>query len=233
MTTIQILDFVDGARQAIGLTVVIDVFRAFSTACYLFDQGAERVIPVGGLETARMLQQQNDNFILIGERGGRKVSGFRYGNSPAEIDGANFTGKTVVHTTTNGTKGLVNAQAADEVITGSFVNAEAIVDYIQAKNPKTVSLVAMGSNSGWRAEEDTACAEYIRARLEGQQPDFAAIKTDLRSSHTGRKFFDPTVTWALEGDFDLCLALDRFDFVLQTQPYQDGLLSLHKIEMNA
>ncbi|MCB0214603.1 MAG: 2-phosphosulfolactate phosphatase, partial [Anaerolineae bacterium] len=80
MTTIQILDFVDGARQATGLTVVIDVFRAFSTACYLFDQGAERVIPVEGLETARMLQQQNDSFILIGERGGRKVGGFRYGN---------------------------------------------------------------------------------------------------------------------------------------------------------
>lgn len=229
MTTIQILNFVEGARQATGLTVVIDVFRAFSTACYLFDQGARTIIPVGDIESARRLQEQNGEFILIGERGGKKVAGFSYGNSPAEIEGANFAGRTIVHTTTNGTQGLVNTNSADEVITGSFVNAEAVVRYVQARQPETVSLVAMGRGSGRLAEEDTACAEYLRARLSGQQPDFAPIKRDLRTSHTGRKFFDPSVAWALEGDFELCLALDSFDFVLQARPYQNGLLSLRKI----
>ena len=138
--------------------------------------------------------------------------------------------KTIVHTTTNGTKGLINAQAASQVITGSFVNAEAVVSYIQAQKPRMASLVAMGSGSGKLAEEDTACAEYIKARLNGDQPDFDKIKADLRTSHMGLKFFDPTVAWAHEADFELCMALDKFNFVLQAQPYQDGLLSLKKID---
>ena len=232
MITIRLLDFVEGARQATGLTVIIDVFRAFSTACYLFDQGAKTVIPVGRRETARALQQQHPDYILIGERGGQKIPGFSYGNSPAEIDGVTFEGKTVVHTTTNGTQGLINAQAAAEVITGSFVNAGAVVAYIQAKQPDIVSLVAMGMGAGRPAEEDTACAHYLKAQLtNGHTPDFEAIKDDLRTSHTGLKFFDPGVTWANERDFDLCLTLDKFNFVLQTQPYQNGLLSLRKIEV--
>ncbi|MCB9077571.1 MAG: 2-phosphosulfolactate phosphatase [Anaerolineaceae bacterium] len=232
MTTIQLLDFVEGARQATGLTVVIDVFRAFSTACYLFDQGAKTVIPVGRRETARALQQQHPDYILIGERGGQKIPGFSYGNSPAEIDGVPFAGKTVVHTTTNGTQGLINAQAAAEVITGSFVNAGAIVAYIKAKEPDMVSLVAMGTGPGRPAEEDTACAHYLKTRLtNGQGPDFEAVKTNLRTSHTGLKFFDPRVEWADQRDFDLCLTLNKFNFVLLTQPYQNGLLSLRKIEV--
>ena len=56
-----------------------------------------------------------------------------------------FSGKTVIHTTSAGTQGLVNAVQADEVITGSFVNAEAIVSYIRRQAPAMVSLVSMGT----------------------------------------------------------------------------------------
>lgn len=230
---IHITDFVEGARQATGLAVIIDVFRAFSVACYVAAGQSERIIPVEDVEQARALQAQYPNSILIGEREGRRIPGFGYGNSPTEIEGVEFSGRTVIHTTTNGTRGLVNATAADEVITGSFVNAQAIVAYIRQRQPHSVSLVAMGTRSNYSAEEDRACATYLRDLLEGHQPDFAAIKAKLRHSQTGQKFFDPAIDWAHEGDFELCLSLNRFDFVLKTEPLTDGLLSLRKLAVEA
>ena len=41
---VEILEFVEGARHAQGVTVIIDVFRAFSVACYVADAGAARII---------------------------------------------------------------------------------------------------------------------------------------------------------------------------------------------
>ncbi|MFW6029990.1 MAG: 2-phosphosulfolactate phosphatase, partial [Halanaerobiales bacterium] len=79
----KILHLIDGAKEARGLAVVIDVFRAFSTAVYLFANGAERIIPVATLETAHYLKSRNPGWILLGERRGKKIEGFDYGNSPS------------------------------------------------------------------------------------------------------------------------------------------------------
>lgn len=70
------LSLVDGAKKSKGLTVIIDVFRAFSTSCYLFSAGAEEIIPVEKVEEARRLKEENSELILIGERGGKKLPGF-------------------------------------------------------------------------------------------------------------------------------------------------------------
>ncbi len=226
---IQILEFVEGAQQATGLTVIIDVFRAFSVACYAAANGAGRIIPVGDIEQVWELQKQFPEAITIGEREGRRIPGFGYGNSPAEIDSVDFNGRTIIHTTMNGTRGLVNATLADEIITGSFVNAQAIVTYIRQRQPDTVSLVAMGTRSQYSAEEDYTCAVYLQDLLEGRQPDFEVIRATLRHSETGQKFFDPQIDWAHERDFELCLSLNKFDFILQAQPFKDSWLSLRQI----
>ena len=117
---IRILQLIKGAREAKGLTVIIDVFRAFSTACYVFGNGARRIIPVGDFDTARELKKQNPTFFLIGERGGERPPDFDYGNSPTEIKHVDFTGRTVIQTTSAGTQGIANAWQAKEIITGSF-----------------------------------------------------------------------------------------------------------------
>src|SRR4030065_982955 len=96
---IDILQLVDGAKLSRGLTVIIDVFRAFSLACYLFDRGIEKIIPVGKAEDAFRLKESNPEFILIGERNSRKIKGFDFGNSPFQTREFDFRGKTVVHTT--------------------------------------------------------------------------------------------------------------------------------------
>lgn len=67
---IRILQMLEGAKKAEGLTVVIDVFRAFSVACYAFANGASRIIPVGAIEDAYLLKEQHPDYILMGERGG-------------------------------------------------------------------------------------------------------------------------------------------------------------------
>ena len=59
---INILECIDGAKQAKGLTVIIDVFRAFSLECYLFQQGAERIIPIGDLDQAFALKAKHPDW---------------------------------------------------------------------------------------------------------------------------------------------------------------------------
>jgi 2-phosphosulfolactate phosphatase len=225
---IRILHLIEGAKEAKGLTVIIDVFRAFSTACYVFGNGAERIIPVGDFEMACDLKKQNPTFFLIGERGGKRPPEFDYGNSPTEIEHIDFTGRTVIQTTSAGTQGIANAWQAEEIITGSFCNAGAIIAYIRSRRFKQVSLVCMGFGARESADEDTLCAQFIKDSLEGKTPDFQRIHTHLRGYRSARKFFDPRISWAPERDFDLCLDLARFDFVLRVQSGENGLPTLHK-----
>ena len=103
---VDILEFVEGARNAKGVAVIIDVFRAFSVACYAVDAGAVRIIATSEVSEAFQLKKKYKNSVLVGERDEKKIEGFDFGNSPTEIIKADLTGKTVIHTTTAGTQGL-------------------------------------------------------------------------------------------------------------------------------
>ena len=225
---IKILNLFKGARKAEGLTVIIDVFRAFSTACYIYQNGAELIIPIGELDLAYKLKENNSEIILIGEREGKILEGFDHGNSPSELKDIDFTGKVVVLTTSSGTQGINQAQKADEILTGSFVNLKATVDYIKNQNPEQVSLVCMGKGGKRRAEEDILCARAIKETLMGSSPDFKAIKRKLRRT-AGRRFFDPKKCWSPEEDFHLCLEVNKFNFVLKAEKEAGNLIFLKNI----
>lgn len=227
---IEILQLLEGARKAQGLTVIIDVFRAFSTACYAFDHGVSRIYPVGNLDDAYLLKQQNPDFILVGEREEQKPEGFDFGNSPSQLLTAHLDGKTMVHTTSSGTQGIANATHAEEILTGSFVNAQAIVNYIRKKNPEKVSLVCMGYSCRYPTDEDTLLAVYIKNELEGKPNDFEAMVEQIRKGDGARFFAPEKQAWAPMADFDLSLSLSRFDFVLQVNREND-LNYLRKIDV--
>jgi 2-phosphosulfolactate phosphatase len=212
---IEVVDFVAGARAARGLTVVIDVFRAFSVAAYAFARGAVASIPVAAIETARALKAADSSRILLGERHARPLPGFDCGNSPTELERIDVAGCTLVHTTHSGTQGLANAVNADEVITGALVNCAAIVRYIHLRQPQQVTLVRMGQEATSRCAEDDLCAEVLKSRLCGQQPDVSNVRARLRVADSAQKFFDPACDWAPQRDFDLCTEMDIFDFVLR------------------
>ena len=127
---IQILPLVTGAQEATGLTVIIDVFRAFSLEAYMYASGAKKVIPVKTVEDALALKKEHPSYILVGERKGIKVEGFDYGNSPSEFVGVDLSGKTLIHTTSAGVLGLASAVNASQIVTGALVNAKATAKYI-------------------------------------------------------------------------------------------------------
>ena len=240
---IKILHLLEGAKKANGLTVIIDVFRAFSTACYAFGAGAKKIIPVGDIEQAYKLKEENSGFILVGERNEQKPPGFDYGNSPSQLLNGNFTGQTIIHTTSSGTQGIANATNADEIITGSFVNARAIVKYINQKQPRTVSLVCMGYACQYPTDEDNFCAEWIKNELEEATPGFPktggeksksfAEMVEIIRQGSGARFFDPEKqSWAPQADFELCLDLNRFDFILKVEKEKHPLTTSPQVEEN-
>ena len=227
---IQILQLLEGAKNATGLTVIIDVFRAFSTACYAFSNGVERIYPVSEVEKALKMKEKDPSLILIGEMNEQKPEGFDYGNSPTHILNADFSGRTMVHRTSSGTQGIVFAANAGEIITGSFVNASAIVNYIRSTNPASVSLVCMGYACEYPTDEDTFCAEFIKNELEGKKSDFQAMKQQIRKG-TGARFFLPeSQGWAPFTDFDLCMDINRFNFILKAVKEGDRIC-LQKIAL--
>jgi 2-phosphosulfolactate phosphatase len=213
---IHVVDFVAGAQAAAGIAVVIDVFRAFSAACYAFAAGARSIIPVAELEAALLIKQQHGDCLLVGERYGRPLPGFDHGNSPTELQAAALRGRTLIQTTHAGTQGLVHVNvAAQEVITGALVNAAAIVRYIRRHRFANVTLVRMGKQASERCAEDDACAELIAARLRGHEPNVRDITAQLRASPSAQRFFDPAQPWLPATDFELCTRVDCFDFVLR------------------
>ncbi|MBS6395794.1 MAG: 2-phosphosulfolactate phosphatase [Clostridiales bacterium] len=229
---IQILQQIEGARKAEGLTVIIDVFRAFSLECYLAAAGAGRILPVGAKETAYALKEEHPDYLLVGERHGVILPGFDYGNSPSQTEGADIEGRTLVHTTSAGTQGIVNAVGAEEILTGSLVNARAIAEYIRKKGCGKVSLVCMGLEGVSEAPEDTLCGRYIKSILEGRELDMKAETEMLRCQPSAEKFFRPENQEVFpEKDYHMCVDTNRFDFVLRVERLGKDLFEVHRVNV--
>ena len=177
---IRLASLTSGAEAAVGTTVIIDVFRAFTTAAVALSRGAQRIVMVDSLDNALALRSSGVGDYCIGERDSTKPPGFDFGNSPAELERAEVAGKTLIQTTSNGTAGINAAHGADRIYAGAFVTAEATVRAILRQAPTVVTLVAIGRSNGTiRADEDELCALYLRARLEGRRPDVAAVRVLL------------------------------------------------------
>jgi 2-phosphosulfolactate phosphatase len=118
--------------------VIIDVFRATSTIAAALDNGAKCVIPVASVPECIELGTQIEGSITAGERDGKVAEGLEYGNSPLEYPNEFIGGKTLVLTTTNGTRLLHMVQDADTIITGSFLNLSAVCDFLVAQGKNVI-----------------------------------------------------------------------------------------------
>lgn len=229
---IKILHMVEGAKEATGVAVIIDVFRAFTVEAYLMNNGADKIIPVGDMQIAYDIKATNPDVILIGERHGKILPGFDYGNSPSQLENVNLKNKTVIHTTSAGTQGIANATKADVILTGSLVNAKAIAEYIKKNNYNDVSLVCMGLEATSQTEEDNLCAYYIKSLLEDKPIDLCDEIQKLKTT-SGAKFFDKKQQEVFpEKDFYLSTEVNKFNFVLRLEKDEEtGLEYIRKIEM--
>lgn len=198
------------AREATGTAVVIDVFRAFTTAAVALGNGADRIVMVDDLEEAKRLRALGVGTRCLGERQGIAPEGFDFGNSPHEIRDVRFDGETLIQTTTNGTRGITAASNAKRVYAGGFVTAEATARAILADPVLPISLIAMGDSGKRRTDEDEVCALYLRALLCGRSPDREAMRSLILSQA------DLKDTRDLSGeDVEACLAADTVPFAIR------------------
>lgn len=228
---INILHIVEGAKNATEITVIIDVFRASTVEAYLINNNTNKLIPVADMEIAYDYKKKDSSCILIGERQGKKLPGFDYGNSPSQIKNIDFSGKTVIHTTSAGTQGIANATNSSEILIGSLVNAEATAKYIKSKGSSEVSIVCMGLEAKYQTEEDNLCAYYIKSLLENNLIELENSIQKLKTT-SGKKFFDKDQQEVFpEQDFYLCTEVNRFDFALKVEKDDNGLNYIKKIEL--
>ena len=118
------------------VVVIIDIFRATSTIAAALHNGAKCIIPVASVAECISLGTTIENSITAGERDGKIAEGLQNGNSPLDYPKEFIDGKTLILTTTNGTRLLHMIQDAECIITGSFLNLDAVCEFIikQGKN---------------------------------------------------------------------------------------------------
>jgi 2-phosphosulfolactate phosphatase len=204
-----------------GCAVVIDVWRSFTTTAFAFAAGAREIRIAASQEEALQWRQNTPDAILIGmgKLGGPTADGFDYGNSPVEVSQGNFGDHRLILCTPNGTRGLVRCADAQILLAGSFVCAEATLLYIKQQMPKRVTFICTEPGPA-----DRSYAEYMVARLQGENPDAAVILAAVRTAglqHARTLIAQGKLTEGqaakLAADLDCCLELDRFDFAMPVQ----------------
>lgn len=155
-----------------GTAVIIDILRASSTMITALQNGARQVIPCGTTDEAfRMREQSPDESVILGgERGGVKIPGFDYGNSPAEYSAAAVAGRTVVFTTTNGTKAILKASPAATILIGAFLNRAAIAGRLLQEQRDT-HLICAGTDGIVTGEDVLFAGAVVDALIENKAPE--------------------------------------------------------------
>ena len=216
------------AKEAEGTAIIIDVFRAFTTAAIAFDHGVREITLVAEAEDALALHRRGVGDFLMGEVAGKRPEGFDFGNSPYEISQADLEGKTLVQSTRAGTVGVAAASKADTIYLGSLVVAQATVNAILRDNPALVSIIAMGDQGTVRSDEDEHCGIYLRNLLEGRHPDPAAMQSLIMQGGATQKFFDDTQPQFHPKDVELALQVNKYPFAMKVNR-EDGQLVARKV----
>lgn len=206
-----------GAQEAQGTVIIIDVFRAFTTAAVAFSKGAGKIVLVAEVADALKLRERGVGEICMGEVDGARPAGFDLGNSPYEMLDADVDGKTLIQSTRAGTVGMSASVNASEIYAGSFAIAGATVKAIKRDEPEVVTIVAMGWEARVRADEDEQCALYIRNLLQGRKPSREAVQSLVLSGEEAQKYSDPEQPQYHPEDRDMALQIDSVDFAIKVR----------------
>ena len=206
---------------ATGTVIVIDVLRAFSTAAYAFQVGAESINLVSSVEEALALKKKIPGSLVMGEVSGLPPHGFDFGNSPTQILGQDLKGKHLIQRTGAGTQGVVRSVNAGAMLAASFVVARATVRYISGLYADQVTFVITGMQND---EEDLACAEYLEALFKKQNPDPAPYIKRVYESKDAIIHLDPQKPEFPATDLDYCTRIDACNFAMTVSRQKDRLV---------
>lgn len=218
--------------------VVFDILRATTTMVTALYNGADAIIPVAGIPDAINLTRARPDLLLAGERNGLPISpmqaegvAFDFGNSPREFYAERVRGRTIVLTTTNGTRALRACASARTVLIGSFHNLRSVTTWIRRNRPANLVMICSGTREE-PALEDTLAAGALCERIwpyyvTGHVSDSAEIarrlyplfQTDLTGAmqfaRNGRRLLEHR---ELRADVALCVQREIHQLVAALQP---------------
>ncbi|HAV62567.1 MAG TPA: 2-phosphosulfolactate phosphatase [Verrucomicrobiales bacterium] len=223
--------------------VVFDILRATTSMVSALASGAAGILPVAGIEEAVQLKQAHPGVLLAGEREGLRITAdlsggveFDLGNSPREFLPEKVAGRTIVLTTTNGTRALRACARAETVLVGSFHNLRAVTHWLRKHRPPNLLLICSGTHEE-AALEDTLAAGALCERIwpdysTGQVADSAEMarrlyplmQTDLvgamHFSRNGRRLLSHP---ELRADVPYCMQRELHQLQAVMQP--NGLVT--------
>jgi 2-phosphosulfolactate phosphatase len=215
---------IDGARDARGVVVVIDVLRSFTVSAYALAGGARECLLVSTIDEARALSERIPDAIICAEEHGLPVPGIAISNSPTQIRSAHLQGRALIQRSSAGTPVMGAVQSSDGMFAGSLVVASATAQACLLRRPTAVTLVASGD-----FPEDHACALYIEAVLRGRSVDLDPLLEPLRESQRYRTFMAGEWPGFAPSDIELSLAVDRFDFAMPATRHE-GYIALATVK---
>ncbi len=214
--------------------LVVDVLRASTTIIAALAAGCAGITPVADPDEAR--RRARDGALLAGEQRGEPIAGFDLGNSPLEFTRDRVAGRTVVLTTSNGTRALLAARRAHAIGVAAFVNLSAAAGWAAAE-ARDIVVVCSGER-GRRSLEDHVCAGFLVERVQARAPGAAPSPAALAALAEGRRYAGRVARLAVDSpwarrleasgrgaDVTACLALDTTSLVPRYLPGVDKVVS--------
>lgn len=198
------------------VSVIIDVFRAFTTACYVLEQNPKKYIYATKTGALRERALGYTNTLFIGKNEIGASIKYDIPNSPSRVKEIIVSDKVVLHRTEAGAKGILSAKDADIILATSFVNASATVRYIKKLQNPEIKIIPMGHEATTPSIEDDICAEYIKSLLNNKNFDINPFIQELKKG-PGKYFFLEDQWQYPREDFPNCLEIDKFDFAIQAK----------------
>jgi 2-phosphosulfolactate phosphatase len=222
-----------------AVALVIDVLRASTTLVTALSHGCREVLPVAEVEEARRRARDLPGALLAGERGGDPPPGFDLGNSPLEFTPERVAGRTIVFTTSNGTRALLAARGATEVAVAALVNLSAAADWALGRRRSLV--VVCAGELGTRSVEDEVCAGLLVERVLAAEPAARATDAAERAVAAARPYAKDLARLAHDApharhlqargrgpDVATCLTLDTFTLVPAYRADVDKVVSPYR-----
>ena len=218
---------IEGARQARGIAVVIDVLRSFTVSAYALAGGARECRLVTTTDEARALAAATPDSVICAEEGALPVKGIAISNSPTQIVAAELRGCVLVQRSSAGTPVAAAVREGVDIFAASLVVARATMQACLSRNPAVLTLVASADHP-----EDHACAHYMESIIRGEAPDIERLLLPLKESERYSHLVSGTWPGFPPTDLELALRPDRFSFAMPVTR-ETGYLRLARADQTA